>query len=354
MTHSRIMGLGTAYDPFANKGLGSAYDPFAATMNYQQLWQQKQAADSAANPGIKGVTDSGSTGSSSAPAGLSTDKWRGLIEQSAKEFGLDPDAVEAIMMLESDGNPSSKSPDGAMGLMQVMSYNFLPGEDPWDPATNIRAGVRYFAEKYKKFGNYDSAAAAYLGAADANGNPTTAQDAFGTDGPAYVKKFNANWNTVKQARQAPSGGSSTGGVFPVDGFKGTIEKHWGESTGAADIFAAKGTAVRAIRGGQVVDASWSDIGGWNVTIVDPQSGLTFYYAHLQGPPAVSTGQTIKGGTFLGGVGDTGNAAGTGAHLHLGIGPQIASGTGPNGGAGVNPDGSLFNATAYLNALLGGR
>jgi len=169
-----------------------------------------------------------------------------------------------------------------------------------------------------------------------------------------VKKFNANWNTVKQARQAPSGGSSTGGVFPVDGFKGTIEKHWGESTGAADIFAAKGTAVRAIRGGQVVDASWSDIGGWNVTIVDPQSGLTFYYAHLQGPPAVSTGQTIKGGTFLGGVGDTGNAAGTGAHLHLGIGPQIASGTGPNGGAGVNPDGSLFNATAYLNALLGGR
>jgi hypothetical protein len=40
---------------------------------------------------------------------------------------------------------------------------------------------------------------------------------------------------------------------------------------------------------------------------------------------------------LGGVGDTGNAKGTGAHLHLGKGYGIISGSGPQGGAGRDFD-----------------
>lgn len=362
------------YDPFAKSRDLPGYDPFAkvqvAEYRFQQQLGAKQSlADqlqrdkerqqvATARPG--GTGREATLGRSSAsPVGLPTDQWRGMIEQVANEYGVDPDAVEAIMMLESDGNERAYSKAGAIGLMQVMPFNFQPGEDPWDPATNIRAGVRYFAAKYKEFGNYNSAAASYLGAADANGNPTKAADANGTDGFAYVNRFNENLNLVRQKRQARGSGAgggsagTAGDVFPVEGYRGGVEKHWGEVTGAADLFGTPGTPIRAVRGGQVVSAGWSDVGGWNVTVVDPQSGLMFYYAHLQNQPLVAEGQTIGSGTQIGALGDTGNAAGVGPMLHLGIGPRILSGDGPNGGSGVNQDGTPFDATSYLTRLLGG-
>lgn len=380
---SMRLGATTNYDPLGASGLRPAtnYDPLGATQQQNMLqsggsfttgattsydpfaWvQSKQVAptptDTTGQGTGKEATANRATGgsSNSGPVGLPTDQYRNLIEQAAKEQGIDPDTLEAIMMLESSGDAKAQSSAGAMGLMQVMPFHFRAGEDPWDPATNIRVGARVFAAGYKRYGSYDKAAAAYLGAIDGQGNITTAQDAYGTDGFAYVKTFNTNLATVKQRRQAAAAGNAVAGVgfFPVDGYKGKVDLHWGESTGAADLFAPAGTAIRAIKGGQVVYSGYSDVGGWNVTIFDPQSGLTFYYAHMQNQPNVSTGQTITGGTVIGGVGDTGNAKGTGAHVHVGIGSSIASGTGPNGGAGINADDSPFNATAYLNALLGGR
>ncbi len=44
--------------------------------------------------------------------------------------------------------------------------------------------------------------------------------------------------------------------------------------------------------------------------------------------------------------DTGNAKGTGTHLHSGVGNSIISGTGPEGGVG-----SGFDAVALLNEVL---
>jgi murein DD-endopeptidase MepM/ murein hydrolase activator NlpD len=130
--------------------------------------------------------------------------------------------------------------------------------------------------------------------------------------------------------------------FPVVGYGGTIQLHHGADQGASDIFAAAGTAVVAMRAGRVVDAGWNNLGGWTVTI-QGDDGLTYYYAHLQSQPLVSTGGTVKAGTTLGGVGDTGNAKGTGAHLHLGIGYGIQEGAGATGGSGKN-----FNAVDLLN------
>lgn len=58
------------------------------------------------------------------------------------------------------------------------------------------------------------------------------------------------------------------------------------------------------------------------------------------------GQRVKAGDYLFGVGDTGNAAGKGHHLHFGMGEDINSGAGVQSGLGTN-----FNAVALLRSLL---
>lgn len=55
--------------------------------------------------------------------------------------------------------------------------------------------------------------------------------------------------------------------------------------------------------------------GNSVTVRDPD-GWTHHYAHMEGAPFVSRGQTVEVGTPLGKVGNTGNARNTAAHLHF--------------------------------------
>lgn len=140
-------------------------------------------------------------------------------------------------------------------------------------------------------------------------------------------------------------------VFPVQGWpRQTVPLHWGSHPGASDLFAARGTPVVAMRGGQVTDvgtAATDQFGGNNV-LIQGDDGLTYYYAHGDREPQVDAGTTIATGTFLFGVNETGNAKGTGDHLHIGIGHGIQDGVGPSGGAGIN-----FNAVALLQRVLDG-
>jgi murein DD-endopeptidase MepM/ murein hydrolase activator NlpD len=58
---------------------------------------------------------------------------------------------------------------------------------------------------------------------------------------------------------------------------------------------------------------------------------------------------VVAGQTIGGVGDTGNAKGTGAHLHIGIGKSIKNGADAEGGAGVPWPGN--NCNKYLQHVL---
>lgn len=134
--------------------------------------------------------------------------------------------------------------------------------------------------------------------------------------------------------------------FPIPGYSGPVNNHWGTGErGAVDLFAPAGTPVVAPETGIVVDASYSAIGGYNATIRSA-SGLLMYFAHLK-DLFVESGQPIAEGERVGTVGDTGNAAGTGPHLHLGVGRSIKSGGGAGGGAGTG-----FDAVDWLRGLLG--
>jgi hypothetical protein len=148
-------------------------------------------------------------------------------------------------------------------------------------------------------------------------------------------------------RPAPTqigmGPQATPTAFPVDGVKGDVQKHWGENTGGTDIFAPRGTPVRAVRSGVVTSAGSNSVGG-NYVQLKGDDGLDYYMAHLD-TLGVQSGQRVDAGFQLGTVGNTGNASSGQPHLHIGIGHGIVTGTGPAGGTGAN-----FNAVDFLNQI----
>lgn len=79
--------------------------------------------------------------------------WRSFIERYAREYGVDPDLVSAIMYIESKGDPNSISSRGALGLMQITpsTAHSLGIKDVLDPEENIHAGVKYIAELIRRY-----------------------------------------------------------------------------------------------------------------------------------------------------------------------------------------------------------
>src|SRR6266536_1015090 len=134
-------------------------------------------------------------------------------------------------------------------------------------------------------------------------------------------------------------------VFPVQGYDGPVNLHHGEEMGGSDLMAPRGTPVVAMRGGLVDGVGLGQISG-NFVSMTGNDGLDYWYAHGDATPSVSKGDTIEAGTFLFPVGDSGNAKGTGTHLHIGIGHGINEGAGPSGGCGLN-----FDAVDLLRRVL---
>ena len=68
-----------------------------------------------------------------------------IIDKVSAEHGVDPKLVRALIKVESAYQPSARSHKGAMGLMQLMpaTARQYAVANPYDPAANIDAGVRY-------------------------------------------------------------------------------------------------------------------------------------------------------------------------------------------------------------------
>ena len=113
-----------------------------------------------------------------------------------------------------------------------------------------------------------------------------------------------------------------------------------------DIFAARGTPIRAMDDGVV---SFTDGGlGGKGAYLNAVDGTLYYMAHLNGYPRnVSSGERVKLGDVIGFVGSTGNAEGGSPHLHFEIRP--------GGGEATNPkpilDRWLDEALAEVPTLL---
>lgn len=120
-------------------------------------------------------------------------RYTALIRSAATACRLRASVVAGLIDVESGGNERAVSPDNgpglghAIGLMQVLAGHFTPGQNGMEPATNLAVGCRILREKIDAYGGrVESGLAAYFGAVDAAGNPTTASDLTGTTGVQYV------------------------------------------------------------------------------------------------------------------------------------------------------------------------
>lgn len=97
-----------------------------------------------------------------APTTGSTTRWSREIDDASRQTGVPVALLHAVMRQESNGDPSSLSPVGAIGLMQLMPDTARGlGVNPHDANQNILGGAKYLRQMYNKFGNWHDAVAAY-------------------------------------------------------------------------------------------------------------------------------------------------------------------------------------------------
>lgn len=86
-----------------------------------------------------------------------------------------------------------------------------------------------------------------------------------------------------------------------------------------DIFAPKGTPLVSCVNGTIQSIRRNYGDGGNTVNIKGDDGKNYYYAHLNSiNNELEKGERITKGTFLGTVGNTGNAMGTHPHLHFSI------------------------------------
>jgi len=98
-----------------------------------------------------------------------------LIQYTAKQHGLDPNLLKAVVRQESQGNPTAISKAGAKGLMQLMdtTAQAMGVRNSFNQHQNLDGGARYLKQLLQDF----------------NGNEELALAAYNA-GPDSVKKYN--------------------------------------------------------------------------------------------------------------------------------------------------------------------
>jgi soluble lytic murein transglycosylase-like protein len=107
----------------------------------------------------------------------SIQQWCGIIEQYARQYGLEPNLVSAVMLQESAGKADAYSKSGAVGLMQVMprdgkASRFMCKNGPcfadrpsmeelFEPEYNVSYGTWMLSDLIRRKGNLRDALKSY-------------------------------------------------------------------------------------------------------------------------------------------------------------------------------------------------
>ncbi len=87
-----------------------------------------------------------------------------IIEEAARQKNLDAKLIKAVMVAESAGVASARSPKNAKGLMQLLDSTAteLGVRNVWDPRENIFGGAKYLRQLVDRFqGDLERAVASY-------------------------------------------------------------------------------------------------------------------------------------------------------------------------------------------------
>jgi murein DD-endopeptidase MepM/ murein hydrolase activator NlpD len=113
--------------------------------------------------------------------------------------------------------------------------------------------------------------------------------------------------------------------MPVQGVRVTqVANTWGaprpggRAHQGQDIFAPRGTPVRAAAAGVVLRMGETKLGG-RIVVIFGAGGRIYYYAHFdRHAEDLSVAEVVSTDTVIGYVGNTGNARTTPPHLHFGV------------------------------------
>lgn len=133
---------------------------------------------------------------------LHLDAFGDEIALAARQFGVDPALVRAVIHAESGFNPRARSQKGAMGLMQLMpgTARMLGVVDASVPSENIRGGTQYLAGLLARFkGDTSLATAGY------NAGPEAVQKYAGippyAETQVYVQRVKILHQRYKEAHR---------------------------------------------------------------------------------------------------------------------------------------------------------
>jgi soluble lytic murein transglycosylase-like protein len=86
-----------------------------------------------------------------------------IIDRVSKQQDVDAKLVRAVIRVESGYQQRARSAKGAMGLMQLMpeTARQYAVRDPYDPASNIEAGIKHLKGLLQRFPTVALALAAY-------------------------------------------------------------------------------------------------------------------------------------------------------------------------------------------------
>jgi murein DD-endopeptidase MepM/ murein hydrolase activator NlpD len=98
-----------------------------------------------------------------------------------------------------------------------------------------------------------------------------------------------------------------------------VPRNGGRTHEGFDVTAACGTELVAVTSGRIARRGFDPVlYGNHLTIRGRGERRSYFYAHLPRPAPVGRGERVWEGQRVGAVGETGNAAGTGCHLHFEI------------------------------------
>lgn len=132
---------------------------------------------------------------------------------------------------------------------------------------------------------------------------------------------------IRRALLGPAGGVgdeiTPGFICPVAGPTVFVDS-WGAPRSGGrvhvgtDLMGPRGTPLVAVANG-TVRTGYNPIGGDTLWLY-ADHGVSYFYAHLDGPAVVPSGQWVGRGTVIGYMGDTGNPAPGAYHLHFELHP----------------------------------
>ena len=144
---------------------------------------------------------------------MAVEDYSAIVKKASEKYGVSESLINAVIRVESDGNPNDVSSAGAIGLMQLMpgTAKELGVSNPYDPEQNIMGGTKYLSQMIDRYdGDVESALAAYnagsgnvkkYGKEKYSKYYTKVLSYMGGDSATVtqtnsVQEFGFNWNTV--------------------------------------------------------------------------------------------------------------------------------------------------------------